>query len=245
VIFTAEQEASEEPLTESFIAALDRRTGQTMWKISRPTSRTAYATPCVYYPEEGPPQLVVTADASGMTSLDPRNGEVLWQVADVFPFPWRCVNSPVVAGGLVFASCGEGGVGKRMVAVRPPTSAGGEPEVVYSLTSTAPYVPTPVELDGRLFVWRDGGVVVCLDVATGEEIWTGRAGGDFHGSPVCVDGKLFCVSWTGEVVVIGADEEFKVLARNDLGEGSRSTPAVAHGRMYVRTESKLFCVGPN
>lgn len=244
VIFTAEQEESEGPTTESFIAALDRRTGQTMWRIPRPTSRTAYSTPCVYYPDDGPPQLIVTSNAAGVTSLDPTNGDVLWQVEDTFPFPWRCVNSPVVAGGLIFASCGEGGVGKRMVAVRPPSSPGGEPEVAYATTSTAPYVPTPVELDGRLFVWRDGGVVVCLDAESGEEIWSGRAPSDFHGSPVCVDGKLYCTSWKGEVFVVSAGDQFKLLAKNELGEASRSTPAVANGRMYVRTESTLFCIGP-
>jgi outer membrane protein assembly factor BamB len=80
VIFTAEQEDSENPTTDSFIAALDRRTGQTMWRVPRPTSRTAYATPCVYYPAEGPPQLIVTSNAAGVTSLDPTSGAVLWEV---------------------------------------------------------------------------------------------------------------------------------------------------------------------
>jgi outer membrane protein assembly factor BamB len=218
-------------------------TGQTRWRVARPTSRTAYATPCLFYPDEGPVQLIVTSDASGMTAINPANGEMLWQISDVFPFPWRCVNSPVVAGGLVFASCGEGGVGKRMIAVRPPRTPDDMPEIVYSTNREAPYVPTPVEHNGRLFVWRDAGTVVCIDLTTHEELWTGRVGGSFHGSPICAGGKLYCISWEGEVAVVDAGEEFKLLARNDLGEASRSTPAVANDRMYVRTESKLFCIG--
>lgn len=243
VIFTNDQRADKENPQESFVVALDRQTGQTRWRRSRPSSRAAYGTPCLYYPPEGSPQLIVTSDAAGITALDPVSGGILWQAPDVFPFPWRCVNSPLVAGGLIWASCGEGGVGKQMVAVRPPASPGQEPEVVYTINRSAPYVPTPIECNGLLFVWRDAGTVVCLDLETGDELWTGRVGGAYHGSPVCVDGKLYCASQQGDVVVIAADKEFKLLARNELGEGSSSTPAVAHGRMYVRTESTLFCIG--
>ena len=68
-------------------------------------------------------------------------------------------------------------------------------------------------------------------------------GGNYFASPVCVDGKLYCISTAGEVVVLEASEQFRVLARNDLGELSRSTPAVANGRIYVRTASRLYSVG--
>jgi outer membrane protein assembly factor BamB len=243
VIFTSEQEASDNPTTDSFVIALERESGETRWRVTRPTSRTAYATPSLFYPEDGGPQLILASDASGITALDPASGNLLWKVGDVFPFPWRCVNSPVVAGGLIFASCGEGGVGKKMIGVRAPNSPAEEPRVVYTTSRSAPYVPTPVECNGLLFIWRDAGTVVCLDLETHEELWTGRVGGSFHGSPVCVDGKLYCVSWDGEVAVVAADRTFQILAKNDLGEPSRSTPAVAHGRMYVRTESTLFCIG--
>lgn len=243
VIFTNDQMAEEERANESFVIALDRRTGRTRWRTSRPSSRAAYGTPCLYYPDEGSPQLIVTSDATGVTALDPVSGDVLWQVPDVFPFPWRCVNSPLAAGGLIFGSCGEGGVGKQMVAVRPPASPGQEPEIVFTTNRFAPYVPTPVECNGLLFVWRDGGIVVCLDLQSGEMIWNERVGGNYHGSPICVGEKLYCVSQSGQVVVLAADRDFQVLARNELGESSSSTPAIAHGRMYVRTTSKLFCIG--
>jgi hypothetical protein len=73
--------------------------------------------------------------------------------------------------------------------------------------------------------------------------WQERAGGNFYGSPVCVDGRLFCVSTTGEVVVVAVSEKFEVLARNQLGELTHSTPAVAGGRMYIHTGSRLISIG--
>ena len=70
-----------------------------------------------------------------------------------------------------------------------------------------------------------------------------RTGGGFSGSPVRVRDKLYCIDEEGEVIVLAASREFKVLARNPLGERSRSTPAVSGGRMFLRTQSQLFCVG--
>jgi hypothetical protein len=67
--------------------------------------------------------------------------------------------------------------------------------------------------------------------------------GSYYGSPVCVGGRLYGVSRAGDVVVLAASERFRLLARNQLGEGSHSTPAVAGGRMYVRTFSHLLSVG--
>ena len=95
----------------------------------------------------------------------------------------------------------------------------------------------------RIFAWGDGGIVTCLKADTGENIWMERAEGNFFGSPVCINGKLYAISGKGEVVVIEAADRFKLLARNDLGEPSHSTPAVAGGVLYLRTQSHLISVG--
>ena len=131
-----------------------------------------------------------------------------------------------------------------MVAVRPSEPAnGGKAELAWSLKRSASYVPTSVCVGGRLFVWSDGGVVSCLDASTGEVKWQERAGGNFFSSPVWVDGRLFCVSTRGEVVVVSASDRFEVLARNQLGEQTHSTPAVADGRMYIHTSKHLLSIG--
>ena len=106
-------------------------------------------------------------------------------------FDKRSVSSPVVAGDLIIGSCGSGGGGNYVVAVRPGDPAKNrKPELAYSLKRSASYVPTSVFVGDRLFVWSDAGIVSCLDAATGEVKWQERAGGNFFSSPVWVDGRL-------------------------------------------------------
>jgi outer membrane protein assembly factor BamB len=73
--------------------------------------------------------------------------------------------------------------------------------------------------------------------------WSERLGGGFYASPVAADGKIYCVSREGECVVLEAGDAFKVLSRNPLGEGSHTTPCIDGGRLYLRTFSRLLCVG--
>lgn len=79
--------------------------------------------------------------------------------------------------------------------------------------------------------------------ATGEQLWEAKPGGRFAGSPVWVDGRLYCITMKGNVVVMQAAAEYKLLAVNPLGEKSQATPAVAGGRMFLRTSSHLICIG--
>ncbi len=151
----------------------------------------------------------------------------------------RTVSSPVVAGDLVLGTTGSGGGGNYLVAVRPDP----EPEVAYRITTQAPYVPTPVVKDDLVFLWYDKGIVSCIRAADGERVWQKRIGGNFSGSPVIAGDRLFCIDDDGVVVVLAASEQFALLARNPLGEPSRSTPAISQGRMYVRTESQLLAIG--
>jgi outer membrane protein assembly factor BamB len=114
---------------------------------------------------------------------------------------------------------------------------------VYDTRKSVPLVPTPIAVKGRLFLWCDDGVVSCLNAASGDLIWRERVPGAFYGSPVCVDGRLYCLSRSGEVVVLAAADSFSVLARVPLGEPSFATPAIADGVMYLRTSAQLFSLG--
>ena len=108
---------------------------------------------------------------------------------------------------------------------------------------SAPYVPTSICVGDLLFLWSDGGILSCVDAPTGTVKWQERVGGNYYGSPVCVDGRLFCVSTSGEVVVVAARDKFEVLARNPLGEQTHSTPAVTDGRMFIHTSRHLVSIG--
>jgi outer membrane protein assembly factor BamB len=227
---------------ESFVAALDASTGQPRWRRTRSAGTESYATPAVWTGEDGEDQIVVHSTEEGMAGLAPADGNLLWQLKDVFPA--RCVSSPLVAGGLVFGGSGEGGNGKSFTAVRPPKSAGGEATVAYQLTKSLPQVPTPVATDELLFVWSDRGAVSCYELATGKPLWTERVGGNYYSSPVIVGDKLYGVAAGGEVVTLAADDEYKLLGRSELGEASSATPIVHGGRMYFRCESSLACLAP-
>lgn len=226
----------------SSLVALDTATGAIRWQTPRKSSRTAYSTPCLFTPPGGPVQLIVASTSHGISSHNPLTGSVYWEIA-VDP-KQRVVASPIIAAGLIVASAGSGGAGKRQIAVRPgnpPT--GTPPTVAYELKGGLPYVPTPVVAGDLLFTWSDQGLVKCLDAATGKLHWQHRLGAAFYGSPVRVGNRLYCASRTGEMFVLAAEPEFKQLARFDLGEPSFATPAVAKGFMVVRTRSHLVAVG--
>lgn len=244
----------------SFVAALDCATGDVRWKTPRASSRFSTSTPCVYTTQEGQEQLVFTTHANGFTALDPASGKVIWELPGVFA--QRVVSSPVVGPGVVLGACGEGPGGVLTVAVRPPGAPPSSPaperqaviagakeigeakaEIAYKLTEKVPYVPTPVVYKDWLFTWSDGGTITCHKAATGERVWQEDVKGSFFGSPVCAGGNLYCVSKRGEVVVVRASDKFELLARNDLGEASHATPALAGGRIVLRTTSHLISVG--
>ncbi len=228
----------------SAIVGLDCATGTTRWKVPR-HSKASYATPCVYRPRGGPAEVIVTSYEHGITSIDPKTGRVNWEL-DTFDkrHVETPIGSPIVAGSLVLATCGWLGVRQEVVAVRPirPPQHGPAQEV-YRITRNAPLCTTPLVKDDLLFLWSDGGVVTCADVRTGTVHWRERVPGSYYGSPVCVGGHLYAVSRSGDVVVLAAAKRFTLVARNPLGEGSHSTPAVANGRLYLRTFSHLIAVG--
>jgi len=256
VVFTIEHEADTNNMDSAWIA-VDRKTSQTRWQLPRQTNpKTSYSTPCVYSPAAGPPQLIFTSLAHGISSVDPETGAVLWEMKSAFIS--RVISSPVIADGLVIGTCGDAGVGKRLIAIRPgsawakPGSAEATPGVgkstppaeAYKIdNSTAPYIPTSLAKADLIFTFNDRGYVSCLRSSTGQQLWREKAAAKFYGSPVWIDGRLYCIAANGDVVVIRAGPAYELLAVNPLGEQSHATAAVAGERMYLRTYSHLFAVG--
>src|SRR5690606_5140408 len=148
--------------------------------------------------------------------------------------------------GVVVATCGSGGVGKYMVAVDPTGSGDvSKTHVVWerTITDKLPYVPTPVALGPYLFMWTDQGIIVCADMKTGATISQKRVGGgNYTSSPILVDGRLYNISESGEVVVVDASPELEILGRSALGDESHASPAVANNRLYLRGFHRLACL---
>jgi outer membrane protein assembly factor BamB len=226
---------------ESFVAALDCETGDIRWKTPRNSTQFSASTPCVYRGAGGREQVVFATNANGLCGLDPTDGRVVWELPGVFNA--RVVSSPFCAGDLIFGTCGEGGRGRYVVAVNPPDQEDKNPEIAFRIEQDPPYVPTPIVYRDRLFTWSDAGAIACYDTASGEQRWQGKIKGTgYFGSPVCAGGKLYCISKRGEVAVVDATaDKFTLLARNALGEASDATPAIANGRMFVRTLTHLIC----
>lgn len=225
---------------ESFLIAVDARSGETRWQTPRKNAEAGYSTPCVFQPKGQPPTLIFNHGDLGIAALAPDTGKVLWQFPDAFN--QRSVSSPVIAGDLIVGSCGNGGGANYVIAIRPGDT-NRTPQQAYTVRRSAPYVPTSICVGEWLYLWSDAGIVSRVHAATGEVKWQERAGGNFLSSPVCVDGRLFCISTSGEVVVLGTGESFEVLARNPLKETTHSTPAIAGGRMFIHTSGHLVSVG--
>ncbi|HLY72940.1 MAG TPA: PQQ-binding-like beta-propeller repeat protein [Planctomycetota bacterium] len=230
---------------DSFIVALDVKTGKIAWKCPRRgvEQNTAYGTPAILERKGEPAQILTTSFAYGISGLDARTGAILWEA---HVFDKRSVSSPVVVGDLVFGSCGSGGGGNFVAAVK----LGGKGDVTsshlaYTVKGSAPYVPTMVSSGERLFWIADDAVATCIDPPTGRVIWKERVADKvaFYGSPVLIDGKIYQCSARGEMIVLAASDEFKILARNPMGEGSHSTPCVDGDRLYLKTFTHLVCLG--
>jgi outer membrane protein assembly factor BamB len=244
VIFTHEHEDSSSKDAKSFWIAVDCKTGETRWILDRKIGpKTSYSTPCVYSPADGKKQLIFTSFSHGMTGVEPMSGTVIWELDSAFIS--RVISSPVIADGLLIGTCGDYGAGKRLIAIQPGTSDKSvRPAEVFKIDgNTTPYVPTSVAKDGLLFTFLDRGDILCRRSATGEQLWREKPTGRFFSSPIWVDGKLYCITTDGDVVVVRATETYELLAINPLGETSNATPAVSGGRMYLRTYSHLFSIG--
>jgi outer membrane protein assembly factor BamB len=220
----------------------DRKTGNELWRTPLSAKTVSYSVPFIRDLPGGGEEAVCTNTGNGVFGFNVLTGKMNWSIADCIPM--RTVSSPIMAAGLVFGSCGSGAYAENtVVAVRP----GKDGSVAYSLKNSnkmkAPYVPCLVKRDDLLFLLYDQGFASCVDAATGKAHWFQRTNAQFSGSPVRVGDKIYCIDEDGVVWVFAAEKEYKVLAQNPLGEASRSTPAVAGGKMFLRTYSHLFCVG--
>ncbi len=222
----------------SSVVAVDRETGKLRWSVPRTASRVCYPTPCIHQPQNG------TARAD----LLRYRGRFLQSRSAHRRTKLVVLGLHDAHGGLAHHR-GRPGFRQQRVGWRRQLP-GGRPDgpaaargVSPDAPSAAPYVSTPVAQDGLVYLYFDRGFVSCMQAADGEIVWSKRLTSGFSGSPVLVDGRLYCIDEGGDVLVLAASREFRELGRVSLGEPSRSTPAISGGRMFLRTESQLFCVG--
>jgi outer membrane protein assembly factor BamB len=227
------------------LIALDSQNGKVRWQLPRNPKNATYSTPCVYQRGQAAPELIFTNWQHGITAVDPKTGKATWEIS-VFDTAKqeRAIASPVVAGDLILGTCGFVTAQKHLVAVRPgDPQQGVKPKEVWRIEKAVSYLPTPLVKGERVYCCSEQGIATCLDQGTGKVIWQERVTGSYSGSPVCVGEHIYCVSNSGDVLVLAASDKFRVVARNALGEGTQSTPAVAGGRIFFRTETHVISIG--
>jgi outer membrane protein assembly factor BamB len=236
----------------SYLAAFEKETGKLVWKQDRNTgapseSAQSYTTPVVV--QDGDQELIVVLGADYVTGHDAASGKELWKVGTLNPRKngfFRSISSAVVSDGVVIAPYARGGT---VTAIK----LGGmgdvtDTHVLWTKENLGADVPTPIAKDGKVYLCNDKGQISCLDLKTGDPLWTTqpekKRATTVSASPILAGGKLYITREDGKTYVITPEKESKVVAENTLqGEFILATPVFVDGRVLVRTNDHLYCFG--
>jgi outer membrane protein assembly factor BamB len=222
---------------ESYLLWLDKRTGAEQRKLDRGNGMHSHSTPVVVPGPRGDELIVNSSER--LESFDPLTGELLWHAGEPNRFP---IAVPTYADGILYTSRGYR-AGPYM-AIR----LGGQGDVtntrvLWRVPTGAPYIASILYFDGLIYMANGNGIASVVDPATGERLWQERIGGVYSATPVAGDGKVYLFSETGEAVVLQAGRVPRVIARNPLNERVIASPAIAGGRIFVRTDRHLIAIG--
>ncbi len=233
-----------------YLVALDKQTGKTVWKTSRSIKfndaegfqkfakdgdlRKAHSTPFIVN-VNGTPQMF-SPGAKASYAYDPRTGRELWKVHFV---AWSAAPRPLYANGCCLFITGSGAT--ELWAVR----LGGEGDVtdshvVWRFDKHVARTASPIIVDNLLYMASDAGDLTCLETATGKEVWKEKLTGNYAGSPIYADGRLYFPNQQGKTTVLKPGRTFEVLAVNTLDKGCMASPAVAGKALLLRTKAALY-----
>jgi outer membrane protein assembly factor BamB len=237
---------------EARVVCLDAATGNEIWQVGRPSDGTfeckhSYASPTIYRDDSR--EFLLTHGQDYIIAHDLGDGRELWRCGDLNPKgkyepTLRFVASPLaVPGYIVVPTAKNYGV----VCLKPD----GQGDVTeksehtrWKWTSSTPDVPSPLLVDGLVYLCRENGNLIVADADTGKEIYTQPTTRDRHrASPVYADGHVYLTARNGIVTVVRAGRTFEVVARNEMGESTSASPVVAGGRLYLRTFDALYAIG--
>jgi outer membrane protein assembly factor BamB len=221
---------------EDRMIALDSQTGSTVWETPLRTRRVCYGSPTIRRVGDAT-ELVCATTGQGIFGMDLRTGEIRWS-HDCFRL--RVCASMLLAEDLAIASHGSMG-GKDNLLVAYDMKQGLER---FRIQRAAPYVPTPLFHNGRLFLWSDAGIVSCVSVEDGTVRWSERIGGNFFSSPIIVGDAMVNVSDVGQITAVAAGENFKNLGTMKIDAKVRSTLAATSSSWLLRAEDALWVIHP-
>jgi outer membrane protein assembly factor BamB len=235
---------------QSYLMALDKKTGDEIWRVEREEGSN-WATPYVWENELN--TQIVTPGTGKARSYD-LDGNLIWSLEGMSLIT---VALPYAYDGLLYMT--SGWIGDQnwrpIYAIKPDANGDislkeGETSndgIAWCQRMAAPYNPSTVIYEDRLYVLYDRGFFSCYNAKTGELIYDRerlRRGRAFTTSPWAYDGKIFCLNEYGTTFVIKAGDEFELLHMNELerDDMGMATPAMAHDRLFIRTEPKLYCI---
>ena len=230
-----------------YIAAVDRKTGDTVWKTDRSFDysdividcKKAYGTPLVLN-VNGKDWLISCAAQEGY-AYDPATGRERWHVT----YPGGFSNTPVPGfwnGNIILNT----GFTSAMYLCFPLECQGNiaDDSILWTFAKNVPLCATAAVVGDAMYFCDGQGVATCLNLETGEARWSERFGGNFWASPVVVKNRIYFFDDNGTTTVIEATpKECNVLRKNELETGCMATPAVSGNRLYIRTKTDIYCIG--
>jgi len=222
----------------SFVAALDRATGKTIWKVPHPNPSHSFSTPIIRN-IAGKTQMIFCGNRE-IASYNPDDGSKYWFASG--PSEDFC-SSPVYneKSGLVLVS--SAWPVRILVAIKPDGKGDvTKSHVVWETRKGAFYVPSPVCTDDYLFSTMTTGQVHCIEIATGNTFWIENLGLQYP-SPVLAGGLIYMPNDKGIITVIKPGPKFDYIAKNSIGERMFASPAISNGKIYLRGFENLYCIG--
>jgi len=224
----------------SYIAALDKLTGKTIWKQAR-DEPTCWATPLIV--EHGGKKQVVMNGQTCARAYDLETGKELWRCGGQTQRP---AASAVAAGGMVYVGSGFRGAFLGAFKLNGSGDIAGTDSVAWSVDRDTPDIASPVLSGDRLYFHKGKkGVISCLNAKTGEPYFASQRLPNLstiYASPVAAGGHVYFTGRSGNTVVIKDTGKLEVVATNSLGETIDATPAPVDNELFIRGENHLFCL---
>ncbi len=224
----------------SFIAAYDGVTGEQIWKTPRPV-QVSWTTPLLV--EHAGRIELITNGNEWLISYDPRTGRELWRVKGLES---NAIHRPLSHGDLVILTAGYPTKVVKAVRLGAEGDLTDTDHIVWTYNKGTAYVASNLSYDGYVYLTADNGIITCLDAETGEVVYEGGrmpVPQRFFSSAVAYEGKFLMPGEDGEVFVVKAGPEFEILGTNSMGEPIWTTPAIANGRIYIRSLEHLWAIG--
>jgi len=232
-------------MDQQYEVAVNKMTGKLVWKTARsaipklearpPDMRKAYPTP-VLFMIDGQPQTLATG-AERLYSYDPANGHELWYV----DYPgFSNVPLPVTDGKMIYVCTGFAKPEIWGIHVGGAHGDATGTHVAWRQNAGVPDQATPIVVGQRLYMVTSGGIVSCLDTATGAIVWKERIASDFAASPLAAEGRIYFCDAKHKTTVIAPGDSLKVLAVNELADGCMASPAAVGKALILRTKTSLY-----